>query len=155
MNDQQQRALAAGLKALADGTRDRSASTAVEDAVMREMRRRAPHRDHLRWLPIAAALVMAVGSALWTARTGAPSPSGRIITPAGFVTLPSAYGLPAMESASIVRISVPVSALPGYGLPIAPDAINDSIEAELLIAQDGQPRAIRLVNEPLDSRSRP
>jgi len=40
-------------------------------------------------------------------------------------------------------------------LSIAPDAVTDSIEAELLVAQDGQPRAIRLVNDPLDTRSRP
>ena len=37
MNDQQQRALAAGLKALAERTRDASASPHVELAVLAEM----------------------------------------------------------------------------------------------------------------------
>jgi hypothetical protein len=78
-----------------------------------------------------------------------------LIHPSGFVTLPSAYGLPEIESASIVRIRVPLSALPAYGLQMVPDIVADSIEAELLVAQDGQPRAIRLVNDPPDTRSRP
>lgn len=107
-----------------------------------------------QWLPLAAALVLAVGGALWTAGNS-PAPEERVITPAGFVMLPSAYGLPDMESASIMRISVPLSALPAYGLPMAPDVTTGSIEAELLVAQDGQPRAIRLVNDSTDSRSRP
>jgi hypothetical protein len=163
MNEQQQRALAAGLKALAGTTRDAGASQRVEEAVLAEARRSASSGATLgvaaatsrRWLPLAAALVMAVGGALYGARTTAPVARGSVIHPQGFVTLPSAYGLPDMESASIIRIQVPLSALPAYGLLIAPDAVADSIEAELLIAQDGQPRAIRLVNDPLDTRSRP
>jgi len=160
MNEQQERTLAAGLRALAESTRDATSTPRVEQAVLTEARRVRSERDTRRvssprWLPLAAALVLSVGGALWGLRDSAPARRGVVIHPSGFVTLPSAYGLPDMESASIIRIQVPLSALPAYGLQIAPDAATDSIEAELLVAQDGQPRAIRLVNDPSDTRSRP
>ena len=160
MNEQQQRTLAAGLRALADSTRDAAPTRKVEDAVLAEARRIRTDTDAGRfdtwgWLPLAAALVLSVGGALWGARQAVPVNRGALIHPSGFVTLPSAYGLPDMESASIVRIRVPLSALPAYGLQMVPDIVADSIEAELLVAQDGQPRAIRLVNDPPDTRSRP
>ncbi|MEO5895399.1 MAG: hypothetical protein ABIS06_06830 [Vicinamibacterales bacterium] len=163
MNEQQQRTLAAGLKALAGTTRDAAASRRVGDAVLAEARRAAASgatprlaiTSSRRWLPLAAALLLAVAGALWGAGTVAPGARGSVIHPQGFMTLPSAYGMPEIESASIIRIQVPLSALPAYGLSIAPDAVTDSIEAELLVAQDGQPRAIRLVDDPLDTRSRP
>ena len=161
MTEQQQRALAAGLKALAATSRETAASRRVEEAVLSHAQQsRTEGHDTLRvhsvrWLPLAAGLVLSVAGALWSARAAVPAARGVVIHPSGFVTLPSAYGLPDIESASIIRIQVPLSALPAYGLPIAPDAVTDSIEAELLVAQDGQPRAIRLVNDPPDTRSRP
>jgi hypothetical protein len=63
------------------------------------------------------------------------------------VELPNAAALPEMESASIVRVSLPPSALPQYGMPIVPEMTGISVEAELLVAQDGTPRAIRLVRD--------
>ena len=64
----------------------------------------------------------------------------------GFIVLPAAVGLPAFESGQIVRIDVPVASLPAYGVPLIPDAATREIEADVLIGQDGQPRAIRLVS---------
>jgi hypothetical protein len=61
------------------------------------------------------------------------------------VTLPSAVGLPEFESGEIVRLQIPLTSLPTYGLEIAPDARGTAVEADLLVGQDGQPRAIRLV----------
>ena len=66
------------------------------------------------------------------------------IHPAGFVEIPNAWTLPPMESGSIVRVALPVTILPQYGLAILPDAAAHMVEAELLIAQDGLPRMIRL-----------
>ena len=72
--------------------------------------------------------------------------------------IPSAIGLPDLESGTVLRMELPLSALPEYGLQIAPDAMRNSIEADVLVGQDGQPRAIRLVGIPdavaQDSRSR-
>jgi hypothetical protein len=63
----------------------------------------------------------------------------------GFVPIPGAASLPSLESASIVRYELPVSTLPRYGVDIMPDAPQRSVEADLLIGQDGYARAIRLV----------
>jgi hypothetical protein len=63
----------------------------------------------------------------------------------GFVPIPSAAGLPAFESGQIVRLGIPVAALPNYGVQI-PSGGESSIQADLLVGQDGQPRAIRLVS---------
>ena len=61
-----------------------------------------------------------------------------------FVALPAAVGLPDFESGVIVRMEMPAAALPSYGIEIVPDA-KAPVEADLLIGQDGQARAIRLV----------
>jgi hypothetical protein len=63
----------------------------------------------------------------------------------GFVALPAAIGLPDFESGVIVRMELPVAALPSYGIEVVSDS-KMPVEADLLIGQDGQARAIRLVN---------
>ena len=176
MNEEQQRDLAAGFQALRNSTRETNASPRVEAGVMAAMDRipspesrvpgtaprvpktgyrtpnteyRTPSTEHrtpagVRLLPLAAALILAVGGALWTVRDiNAP----KVVHPAGFVALPGAAWLPELESATIVRVSLPVTALPGYGVAIQPDVVSDAVLAELLVAQDGQPRAIRLVSD--------
>ena len=74
-----------------------------------------------------------------------------------FITIPAAAGLPPIESATIVRTELPLSALPEYGVQILPHAARAAIEADLLVGQDGVPRGIRLVSAsdgPAASRSR-
>jgi hypothetical protein len=62
-----------------------------------------------------------------------------------FVTLPAAERLPPMESGMVVRVELPVTSLPAYGFPIMPDSGRRPVTADVLVGQDGQPRAIRLV----------
>ena len=85
-------------------------------------------------------------------------PASRTASSVEFVRIPSAIGLPDLESGTVLRMELPLTALPEYGLQIAPDAMRTSIEADVLVGQDGQPRAIRLVGIPdamaQDSRSR-
>jgi hypothetical protein len=72
--------------------------------------------------------------------------AGRVIRPEGFVLLPAAAGLPDFESGEIVRLEIPAASLPSYGIEIVPEVMKDKpVEADLLVGQDGQPRAIRLV----------
>lgn len=63
-----------------------------------------------------------------------------------FVTLPAAAGLPDLESGSVVRIAVPVGALPEYGFDIAQVGSKTTVDADVLVGQDGLARAIRLVS---------
>jgi len=59
--------------------------------------------------------------------------------------LPGTAGLPQFESGTIVRVKLPVASLPAYGVDISPAADDQPVEADVLVGQDGQPRAIRLV----------
>jgi hypothetical protein len=72
-----------------------------------------------------------------------------------FVMLPAADSLPRFESGLIVRVELPVSSLPAYGFPIMPDSVRAPVTADVLVGQDGQPRAIRLVNINKQSRRQP
>jgi hypothetical protein len=66
--------------------------------------------------------------------------------PDDFVIVPGAAALPPMESGSLVRIDVPVALLPSLGL-LPPQANQTtSVRADLIVAQDGLPRAARLVH---------
>lgn len=72
--------------------------------------------------------------------------------PRPFLPLPLAAALPDFESGEIVRLGIPVRSLPAYGLEIPPDAPPGpvAIQADLLIGQDGLPRAIRLVTAEME-----
>jgi hypothetical protein len=63
-----------------------------------------------------------------------------------FVALPGASSLPDFESGRIMRIELPLTGLPAYGLDMVLDAAPGTIEADLLVGQDGVPRAIRLAS---------
>jgi hypothetical protein len=73
-------------------------------------------------------------------------PAARIVRPSGFVALPGSAGLPRFESGTIVRMELPVASLPAYGIDISPAADDKPIQADVLVGQDGQPRAMRLIN---------
>ena len=75
-------------------------------------------------------------------RAAAPKP----VTSFEFLPLPGAAGLPDLESASIVRVAVPIGALPEYGLDIAPGGSKTTVDADVLVGQDGMARAIRLIS---------
>lgn len=157
MTEQQERTLIAGLKTLAAATRHASAGPGVERAVLAEMRRIAkpePAATSRAWLPLAAALVLASGAGAWIAQTSGGT-RATTIRPAGFVAIPGTAVMPPVESGAIVRVAVPVAELPSYGIAIVPELIDGTVDADFFIAQDGQARAIRLVNDSYSSRSTP
>jgi hypothetical protein len=73
-------------------------------------------------------------------RAAVPPPS-----PGDFTIVPGAAGLPPMESGTLVRMDVPVSMLPSLGVTPPPGQVN-AVTADLVVAQDGLPRAVRLVS---------
>jgi hypothetical protein len=79
------------------------------------------------------------------ARRGSRPAAQSTARPLQFKWIPGAAALPTLESASIVRVELPVSALPAYGVQIVPDAVRSSVEADVLVGQDGQARGIRLI----------
>jgi hypothetical protein len=156
MTEQQERALREGLRALAGRSREDVASPTVEAAVLARMVSHNPgavaarrtSAPSTRWFSLAAAAVLMAASVAgsWLASRAEPR-SGAVIRPAGFVEIPGASALPPIESGSIIRLALPVGALPQYGLPVPGDVISGHVNAELLVAQDGVPRAIRLVRD--------
>jgi hypothetical protein len=71
-----------------------------------------------------------------------------------FVSLPTAIGLPQLESGRIVRVQLATAMLPAYGFDVVPGSESGVVEADVLVGQDDQPRAIRFVNLKSDSRRR-
>jgi hypothetical protein len=88
--------------------------------------------------------------------------SGRLDAPAvkpdAFIALPAAASLPTFESGSIVRMDLELSSLAAFGLDISAAGGRSPIQADFLVGQDGEPRAIRVVNtswnSSIHSRSR-
>ena len=65
--------------------------------------------------------------------------------PPDFVIVPGAAELPRMESGTLVRMDVPVSMLPSLGVTPPPGQAR-AVTADFIVAQDGLPRAVRLVS---------
>jgi hypothetical protein len=113
-------------------------------------------------LATAATLLIAVGLAPARAgRYGAPQGGNPVLhkplssslrsaplepqPPSEFIIVPGAAALPPMESGELVRMDVPVSLLPALGL-VPPANPVARVRADVVVAQDGLPRAVRLVN---------
>ena len=90
-------------------------------------------------LATAAALLMASSATFRHAPLAAQPPNA-------FVMVPGAATLPTMESGSLVRMDVPVAELPALGLRPPPSNRTASVRADVVVGQDGLPRAARLVN---------
>ena len=173
----EQRALTAGLRALAEAARADEPSDALGhrlEAMFEKARlgasvptSNAPASAGrglwLRWWPAAAAATLAAGAAAWILMSGPPrkpelpsaAPAAGIIELVGFQPLPQAVALPGFDNGEIVRTEIAVTALPIYGVGIPPDAATAAVKVDFLVGQDGHPRMIRLVREESrDSRSR-
>jgi len=119
-----------------------------------------PSQGRDRWylaaFAAAAAVLIAVSVGSVPGRRGSP-PAGttathtppaprdvRLEPPNDFVIVPGASALPAMESGTLVRMDVPVSMLPSLGVT-PPGGRSSTVTADFIVAQDGLPRAVRLV----------
>jgi hypothetical protein len=150
------------IRTLADGARMPPASAArIERDLLNALVEhhaavtRAPAtRRRGEWRPWAAAALIAIAASIagWRFRSDVrvnnvtqTNPSLTAAPQSGFMELPSAVGLPDFESGAIVRVELTLASLPAYGIDISRAARNQPVEADLLVGQDGQPRAIRLV----------
>ena len=100
--------------------------------------------------PAAAATLLALAATIaWMiasrpARAPAPAPSAAVpLATTEFVIWPGATELPRFESGHLMRMELPVSALPSLGL-VAPPSRAAVVQADVLVGQDGFPRAVRL-----------
>jgi anti-sigma factor RsiW len=126
------------------------------------------------WMGLAAAAVVLVGVGAWVfshgharvtktssstvvasavnagANGGAQQAAGVESAAAeevGFVPVPYGEGLSGDDSGLVVRVSMTRSALGSLGYPVDEMDGGDVIQADLLVGEDGWPRAVRLVQQ--------
>jgi hypothetical protein len=150
-----------GLRGLAaDGPRE--APEFVEQRLLGEFQKRSHERRRNRWLGLGTAAIAAgLAVMLWVrtqpvvqrptmarlgtaaaASTVAQTPTEDVIN---FYRLPDADELPPMESATIVRVQLPMSSLRLIGLPVSEDRAAEFVQADMLVGQDGLARGVRFV----------
>jgi hypothetical protein len=64
-----------------------------------------------------------------------------------FVAWPGAEALPSLESGQLVRTELPTSVVPLLGLGREVPRRRATVVADVIVGQDGQPRAVRLVSD--------
>jgi hypothetical protein len=172
MNDNELKLLE-GLRCLAaDGPREAPAS--VEHRLVGELRRRSRARRRNRWLGLGAsgAIAATLAVTLWirtapvdqkptlarsqapiAVKAAEPQPPAAV-APAyergaevaiNFYPLPDADELPPIESATIVRVQLPMSSLRLMGFPVTEDRAAEFIQADMLLGQDGLARGVHFV----------
>ena len=104
---------------------------------------------YMAGLAAAAAILIAAGIGPGSAgRHGPLSSLPRDVQsePSEFVMVPGAASLPLMESGTLIRMELPVSLLPSQGVTPTAAGPGTVVTADVVVAQDGLPRAVRLVN---------
>ena len=163
--DEEARELLEGLRALAaDGPGE--APPHIEQQLRVQFRRRSRRRSLMTWMP-AFSVAAALGIALlvWSQAPWTQAPKSRSVLPVApaqmvaastvppgaeedadtsFYPLPEAEALPAVENAMVVRVQLPVSSLQLMGVPVSEERADASVQAELLLGQDGLARGVRL-----------
>lgn len=90
-----------------------------------------------------------------TSRRAPRTPAAPVLSLDDFIALPAAAGLPDLESGRVVRVDLPLAALPSLGFEVVPGAPAAEVRADVLVGQDGQARAIRFVTDEESNRRRP
>ncbi len=144
----QERELTAAFARLRAQTGESSASLAVRAAVLDAFVSK-PRVERPAWQPLlalAAVLVMAIASGWYFTR---PRPVVRQASRpvyTDFFPL-STVALDRHEPAQLVRIRLPRREMRKFGLPVSEEFERTSIEADVLIGQDGIARAVRFVSQ--------
>jgi hypothetical protein len=89
----------------------------------------------------------AIPVASWAPESAAFDRGWSALEAGEFVTLPSYDPAIPVEGARLVRLQMPGSALSLVGMPVRQDAADRQFVADVLLAQDGTPFALRLVNQ--------
>ena len=127
-----------------DPDRERALLEAFDAA---QQQKRAPAARAGVWRPATAAALLALAATMaWVIVGRSVRPPAAPVAPlttSEFVLWPGAAELPTFESGHLMRMEVPVSALPSLGL-VPPAAHEAVVQADVLVGQDGLPRAVRL-----------
>jgi hypothetical protein len=53
---------------------------------------------------------------------------------------------PPFERGELLRVSLPAAAMRSIGVPVSEDRLGETVQADVLVGQEGLARAIRFVN---------
>jgi hypothetical protein len=150
MFEKDERRLDDAMRRLAAELAETEAPARIEDAVLAEfdrVRRRARGRVWMAGVGVAAAAAVAVFVAEnrpvqnLAATAAVEAEAEQPFTPIPYVLPPAPY-----ERVEVVRMRVPIAALIAAGLPMRTADPGAQVEADVLVGQDGRPRAVRLVS---------
>ncbi len=141
-------ALDGQLRELKRAMEHEAAPERVEAAVIAAFRGRHVTRPSAwwpRWALAAAAVVVLIGTSWIVFRSGAPQPAPAAAPVAEFIPLVPDPALRPGESAQILRVSLPRTALQRFGLPVDESRVSETVRADIIVGQDMVARAIRIV----------
>ena len=141
-----ERELTNALSGLAAAGRGASASLAVRAAVLEALPVAPRRRDWRPFLALAAVLLAGILAGWRLMRHEPPRLSAAPTLYTDFFPL-SRVGLERNEAAHVVRIRLPRAEMRRFGLPVNEEFERASIEADVLIGQDGIARAVRFVSQ--------
>jgi hypothetical protein len=75
-----------------------------------------------------------------------PKPPAKVAAEPPFVEIPYVAPLAPYERTAVMRMEVPVAALIAAGFEVHGPEPGSTLTADVLVGQDGQPRAIRLIS---------
>src|SRR5947209_6605219 len=152
-----ERELLNDLRAVAEADQS-EAPPEIRDRLLAEFRSRSVWQRRKRWLPaagiagiasIAAAVLLFVSVPNHSTDTSNPvaqsAAAGAEDVDADFYPLPEADGLPPVETATVVRVQMPLASLQLMGVAVNDAGSGDSVQADILLGQDGLARGVRLV----------
>jgi hypothetical protein len=126
------------------------APLAIEQAVLAEFDRVKRRRIGRRWITAMGAVAASV-AAVWLAEKRPAQqplepPAGAAEAEQPFVLIP--YVLPPApdERVEVVRMQMPVAALIAAGFRMQTADVGAQAEADVMVGQDGRPRAVRLIS---------
>jgi hypothetical protein len=135
------------LRTLARADATAEAPPEIELRLRREFRSRKRRRrwTRLAWCASAAAAVLVVVVATWHYR------QPRAVLPRAEVQevvtdfYPLVNPAPPFERGRLLRVELPASAMRMVGLPVHAERLSDTVQADVLVGEEGLPRAIRFV----------
>ncbi len=132
---------------LAAELEEAEAPPGIESAVLAEFDRVTRRKISRFWIAAAgsaAAAVVVILAAMHRQPAAEQAPIAQTEQP--FVAIPYVLPPAPYERVEVVRMRVPVAALIAAGLPMRTDDPAGQAEADVLVGQDGRPRAVRLVS---------
>jgi hypothetical protein len=137
------------LRALADADAGAEASPEIESRLRQQFRSRKRTRrvGRLAWCASAAAgVVLVFVATVHYRQRPAPLPGPQAAVEEVVTEFyPLMDPAPPFERGRLLRVELPASAMRMVGLPVHAEHLSDPVQADVLVGEEGLPRAIRFV----------